>query len=61
LKDSIGSSVQASLRDAHPFPTIIPWTQAHGFTQSLRDFAKSEMRTVANTAGKVALQASVFS
>ena len=31
LKGSIGSSVQASLRDAHPFPTIIPWAQAHGY------------------------------
>ena len=28
---AIGSSVQASLRDAHPFPTIISWAQAHGY------------------------------
>src|SRR2546429_355629 len=31
LKVSIGSSVQASLRDAQPFPTAIPWAQAHGY------------------------------
>jgi len=31
LKGSIGSSVQASLRDAHSFHTIIPWAQAHGY------------------------------
>ena len=27
MKGSIGSSVQASLRDAQPFPTIIPWAE----------------------------------
>jgi len=31
MKGSIGSSVQASLRDAQPFPTIIPWAEAHGY------------------------------
>ena len=31
LKSLIGSSVQASLRDARPFPSIIPWAQAHGY------------------------------
>src|SRR5947208_930980 len=31
LKVSIGSSVPASLRDAQPFPTVIPWAQAHGY------------------------------
>ena len=35
LKGSIGSSVHASLRDARPFPTIVPWAQAHGYLQAV--------------------------
>ena len=31
LKGSFAYSVQTSLRDAHPSPTIIPWAQAHGY------------------------------
>jgi len=31
MKGSIGSSVQASLRDAQTFPTIIPRAEAHGY------------------------------
>ena len=51
MKDSIGSSVQASLRDAQPFPAIIlsrPLSLGLKPTatimQSLRDCSKTEMR-----------------
>ena len=50
LKASIGSSVQASLRDAHPSSTVISVGSSRlkptaTVAQSLRDFAKTEMNT----------------
>ena len=53
LKGSIDSSVRASLRDAHAFPTIIPWLKPTAtITQSLRDFPKSEIRPPARQSVK---------